>query len=375
MHDIAIVGGGLGGLVSAICLAKNDFDVVLVEKKQYPFHKVCGEYISNEVKLFLESIGLKIKELDVSSIDNFQFTSPSGKSLETQLDLGGFGVSRYTLDFALYKLAIQNGVKVMQNTTVESIDFEEDTFRIKLVGGETLFSKNAIGSYGKRTKLDALLNRSFLKKRSPYLGVKYHIKTDFPKNKIALHNFQDGYCGISAIENDKYCLCYLSATNNLKQSGSIEKMEKEVIMQNPFLKNIFLNSEFLYEKPEVINEISFAKKNPVENHLLMVGDTAGLITPLCGNGMAMAISAAKMAAELLILQKKEGFDRGTLENKYVKNWFSAFSTRLWVGRNVQNLFGDKWLSELAVVSFTVVKPALRQVIKLTHGDVLPVFKE
>jgi len=32
---------------------------------------------------------------------------------------------------------------------------------------------------------------------------------------------------------------------------------------------------------------------------LMIGDTAGLIHPLCGNGMAMAIHSAKIASELI----------------------------------------------------------------------------
>ena len=46
MHaEIAIVGGGLGGLISAIKLAEAGFSVKLFEKKEYPFHKVCGESI------------------------------------------------------------------------------------------------------------------------------------------------------------------------------------------------------------------------------------------------------------------------------------------------------------------------------------------
>ena len=42
---------------------------------------------------------------------------------------------------------------------------------------------------------------------------------------------------------------------------------------------------------------SFAPKKPVEEHILMSGDAAGLITPLCGNGMAMAIRSAKILSE------------------------------------------------------------------------------
>ncbi|MCU0471065.1 MAG: FAD-binding protein, partial [Arcicella sp.] len=57
MYDIIITGGGLAGLVSSIILAKAGKSVLVIEKKKYPFHRVCGEYISNETRPFLTSIG------------------------------------------------------------------------------------------------------------------------------------------------------------------------------------------------------------------------------------------------------------------------------------------------------------------------------
>ena len=53
LYDCAIIGGGLAGLCLAIQLAKNGHKIILFEKNQYPFHKVCGEYISMESWEFL----------------------------------------------------------------------------------------------------------------------------------------------------------------------------------------------------------------------------------------------------------------------------------------------------------------------------------
>ena len=88
------------------------------------------------------------------------------------------------------------------------------------------------------------------------MGVKYHIHTDHPADLIALHNFKGGYCGLSRVEDSKYTLCYLTHRNNLKKHGSIKEMEEKVLHKNPFIKSVFQNSEFLFERPEVINEIS-----------------------------------------------------------------------------------------------------------------------
>ena len=53
--DAIIIGGGLAGLSLAIQLAQLKRSVLLLEKNKYPFHRVCGEYISMESWDFLES--------------------------------------------------------------------------------------------------------------------------------------------------------------------------------------------------------------------------------------------------------------------------------------------------------------------------------
>jgi flavin-dependent dehydrogenase len=46
--DLVVCGGGLAGLSAALMAGRMGFSVALVEKKTYPFHKVCGEYLSLE---------------------------------------------------------------------------------------------------------------------------------------------------------------------------------------------------------------------------------------------------------------------------------------------------------------------------------------
>ncbi|MDZ7936675.1 MAG: NAD(P)/FAD-dependent oxidoreductase [Emticicia sp.] len=366
-YDVIIVGGGLGGLISAIQLARKQCNVLLIEKYAYPFNKVCGEYVSNEVRPFLESLGLDLNCLGAKTINRFQLTSIKGKSLETDLQMGGFGISRYTLDNELYKIASGLGVTFLLNTNVDDIQKINETFFVETNANQTFETKVVIGSYGKRGKLDKSLFRQFPAQKQAFVGVKYHIKYDFPKDLIALHNFSGGYCGISAIEDDKYCLCYLSNRNNVKQSGGVQEMESELMSKNPFLSDIFQNAKFLFERPLVINEIIFTPKSAVHKNILMVGDTAGLITPLAGNGMSIAIRAGVIAAELIdnFLQKK--ISRAELEGNYTAEWNKNFKNRLWRGRQLQKLFGDEFTSNLAISTLKRVPFLLKPIIKATHG--------
>lgn len=366
--QVLVIGGGVSGLTSSILLARNGIEVCLVERKSYPFHRVCGEYVSNEALPFLKTIDAYPKKFNPPLIDTFLLTSINGKSHHAHLDLGGFGISRFSFDQFLSQIAVNSGVNLLTGVKVMEVELEGKQFRVILDNGKSFHPQVVIGAFGKRSLLDRKLNRKFLSKSSPYLGVKYHIKLETTENEIALHNFPGGYCGISRVENGIVNLCYLSRRDNLKSSGDIRKLEENYLMQNPFLKKIWENAEFLFEKPVVINEINFDSKSPVESHILMTGDSAGMITPLCGNGMAMGVHSAKIASEEIINFLTGASSRIQMEDRYMKRWQDQFSFRLKTGRTLQKLFGKNIISNFSVQMMNQSKSLSRYLISKTHGS-------
>ena len=372
IYDIAIVGGGLAGLALSIQCADAGFKTILFEKEIYPFHKVCGEYVSLESLPFLKKLGLQIDELNLPFIKKLQLTDVKGKLFEFDLPLGGFGISRYKLDNALYEIAQLKSVTALTNTKVTDIIFEGNNFIIQ-TNNKSFKSKIAAGSFGKRSNLDIKWKRNFIlqkpDKLNNYIGVKYHIKYLYPKDHIALHNFSNGYCGISNIEEDKCCFCYLTTAQNLKENNnSVEQMEKNILWKNPVLKEIFCKADFLYKEPLIISQISFSKKEQIENHVLMIGDAAGLITPLCGNGMSMAMHASKIAFENIKYFFEKKSNRVQLEQQYTKQWQKVFNKRLFVGRTVQRLFGGNTSTSFFLNIMNNVPWLAKNLIRATHGE-------
>ncbi len=370
--DVAIVGGGLAGLSLSLQCSRAGYTTILFEKENYPFHKVCGEYISFESWNFMNDLGLGLAALDLPVIKKLIVSSPGGQTISADLDMGGFGISRYFLDNELKKLAESNGVIICDGTKVDDVVFNKENFAVSF-NQQMITAKIVIGSFGKRSNLDVKWKRKFaLQKQGKlnnYLGIKYHIKTDFPHDTIALHNFKDGYCGISKIEKDRYCLCYLTKAENLKEAhNSIPEMEKMILSKNPFLKKIFNESEFLFEKPVTISQISFDQKQPVDNHVLMLGDAAGMIAPLCGNGMSMAMHSSKIAFGKIDLFLKKKISRQELEEKYSGNWNTLFSKRLKRGRSIQRLFGQEFLTNTFISLISHFPFIIKKMIKATHGE-------
>lgn len=372
-YHCAVIGGGLSGLCLAIQLAGKGYRVVLFEKNKYPFHKVCGEYISMESWDFLTAIGLPLESLSLPVITQLGVSSQQGFMLNHPLGMGGFGISRFTLDHLLSQRAREAGVEVYENCKVTDVKTAENGSATIVTSVGTFAADIVCGSYGKYTPSfvghDADSPETGAREGANYIGVKYHIQTDLAPDRIELHNFKDGYCGISRVDRDWYCLCYLTTAKNLlAHKKDIHKMEENVLYSNPHLRRYFMSSDFVSRDPLVISNVYFGKKRTSTPDMLLLGDAAGSITPLCGNGMSMGMRASRILASELVAFFEGQQGREDLLNHYHKAWNSAFTTRITAGYYLQNLFGKTLATHYALKFLDHFPSVTSRLIALTHGE-------
>jgi len=93
-----------------------------------------------------------------------------------------------------------------------------------------------------------------------------------------------------------------------------------------------------------------------------------MITPLCGNGMSMAMHAGKIAGEEISEFLKGTIPREKMEQEYTEKWNKLFARRLRTGRMLQRLFDTQWLTTLTIKLGRSFPSIIRKLIKQTHGD-------
>jgi flavin-dependent dehydrogenase len=329
LYDIIIVGGGLAGLSLSILCSKSGLSVLLLEKNEYPKHKVCGEFISNESYNFMLELGLPLKELNLPLINKFVLTSLHGLSSNCNLSPGGIGISRYKLDKLLADIAIANGVELKQGIKVTDIKRDKDRFEVRCHNNQVFTSKLTVGAFGRISGLQA--NTS--SENESYVGVKYHVKDGPPSNTIEIHNFSGGYCGISKIENDTYCLCYLTKSSQLKKyKGDILEFENNVLHKNNFLKHRFQTEKLM--QPIVTSQLNFGIATNTHSSNLKIGDTAGFIPPITGNGMSLAFRAAKVLHQQIMQHNNKWEVLVQENNNYINRYLKQ---RINKGIFLQNL--------------------------------------
>ena len=151
----------------------------------------------------------------------------------------------------------------------------------------------------------------------------------------------------------------------------MRKIKRKILKKNrQNLKKILKESKMIFDNPLTISQISFEDKPKIENHILMLGDSAGLIHPLCGNGMAMAIHSAKIASELVADFLNNKISRTNLEVNYTSIWNKSFKNRLRFGKFLSKLLLNPYLSKVTMNLLLVFPFLLPIIIKKTHGNPL-----
>jgi flavin-dependent dehydrogenase len=249
------------------------------------------------------------------------------------------------------------------------VQFADELFTIKS-SAETITAKVAAGAYGKNSNIDAQLGRKY---KAPtendlFIGVKHHIRTDFDQTVVEMHSFPGGYCGMSAIEDGKVNMSYISKAANLKTAGSIPAMEEQVLSGNPFLRKYFENSTFLFDRPVTISHIYFQVKAPVADGIVMTGDAAGSIAPASGNGMSMALKSSLLAGRAIGTFLTGGISRDAMLQQYAGDYYQAFTERIKVSKQINSMLTRPGIANMAFRLFRLFPWIIDLPSKRMHGD-------
>src|SRR6185369_8181151 len=116
-YDVAIAGAGPAGSAAAIYLATSGFKVLLLEQKNFPRPKLCGEFISPECQTHFEKLGAAavMEQSAPAKITRTSFYARKGRHVDVPSSFFGgvaLGLSRATMDHNLLERAREVGVEV-----------------------------------------------------------------------------------------------------------------------------------------------------------------------------------------------------------------------------------------------------------------------
>ena len=340
-YDVVVVGAGPAGSTAAKFLSEKGMKVLLIDKDKFPRDKPCGggicehitefdhirEKIEKDPSGFLDSICIRGKIVSASSQHTIDYLS------ETPLF---YNVRRKKFDYELVQFAIDAGAEVLENCKVKEVFTTQEKAVVKLANSREFICKVIVGAGGaydvvanylrKKERLrekqgkdfgmavveefevgEEFIDRAYGKERTSMINLK-HANLNGYAWVFSKHDILNiGYGGFNdemkKIDIKKEFKNYL---DSLKRNGYLPKWIESKKLKGapvPFVGNI---------------------KKTYTDRIVIVGDAAGFVSPLTGEGIYYAMDSGKIASEVISKAlEKEDFSAQSLksyQNIWRKRW-------------------------------------------------------
>jgi len=325
-YDVVIVGAGPSGSTCGYYAAKAGAKVALLDKEVFPRDKYCGDAVCALAIHTLRDMGV-MQELEAHGeahyADSGGFVSPSGicyigRSEKKLGEAAAAGVKRINLDKRIAWKARDTGCDLKERFEVTDAKFDKSAgmWTVTAADNKTVRARLLVCADGATSRLATKLgycteapagvcSRAFVKggtHNTDFDGVCFYQRESLP-----------GYSAIFKHPNDELNYCYyLIPTGKDGQCGDVKesdlpRLHNDAIKKDPFISRALgPNAEIERMKAAPLRLGGQGLKQNHDDHLIIVGDAAGHIDPLTGEGIHTAILGGKAAAEVLLSMRQTG---------------------------------------------------------------------
>lgn len=326
-YDVIIVGAGPAGGTTATILAQKGYDVLLLDRDEFPRDKACGDGIPAGCIDIMNSLGMgdKIQEAVANGqfyrLDKVRVYSPKGKMVQARLEPGENGGKSYVapriyFDAVIQQQAVESGANFEQALVKEPIIEKGHVVgvRAQLNGSvKELRSKVVVGADG----VTSVITRALRPKgkqhvdshRAVALRAYIHDITENP-HEVEFYLYDEilpGYAWIFPAGKNKANIG-LGMRLDVFRSGNYNlKKMLQSFLEMPEIKSRLIQGG----KVDGIKswQLNFGSQKSLQNAFdgaLLVGDAAGLINPLTGGGIHNSMISAKFASQTIDEALKKG---------------------------------------------------------------------
>jgi geranylgeranyl reductase len=297
LYDVAIIGAGPSGAMSAGLVAEAGYKVVLIDKEEIPRYKPCG----GAIELTLVPKYKIPNEIIERGVETIALYHTSGKVYRRV----GPGAVVWRLKFDAYfqNLAITAGAKLMESQTLKNVIWKNGNYLLKL-GRRKAEAKIIVAADGVNSSTLKSIGWSPFKPSEVYLTVQKEILSS--QEKIAeiigekTINFYFGkdisQCGYGWAFPKKNVIslgwgCRLSEITNTRKAFQ-KFLDYEPVKKVLSIGDTIRTAAHLV--PLKTREVFY------EKGVVAVGDAAGLVDPISGKGIPYALESGELAAKTII---------------------------------------------------------------------------
>lgn len=298
--EVLVVGGGPGGSAVALQLARRGHHVVVLDSATFPREKVCGEGLMPVGVAELERLGVRL-DIDAQRFTGIGYRVGRARAVG-RFPRGhhGLGLRRYRLDAALAKLCTSAGVERHHGTRVRSVGGLPGAMWVE--ADRRWRARAVIGADGMHSVVRKSLGLQRARRGRVRYGVRGHYRLAPGVEQIevvevlAERSFEVYLTPTGEREVNVALLLERNATRSLK--GDLPAGFRALVDEVEAIRPLLQGAEVVSE-PRLCGPLRQESTDVVADGAMLVGDAAGFLDGITGEGMSLTLLSAKLAAEVL----------------------------------------------------------------------------
>jgi len=300
VSGIVIVGGGPAGAAAAIRLARGGLRPLVLEREAGPHDKICGEFVSTEARAHLAALGLDLAALGAAPITHVRVAS-GARQVQARLPFDALGLSRRRLDQALIEQARAAGAEVAAGVAARSVGCHAvETAQGALAARAILLASGKHEVRGARRAAPGAMRGA--------VGFKSHFRIPESQRRelagfVEIVLFDGGYAGLQLVEGGVANLCLLVSHARFAADGRSWPRLFDALLAEPHLARRLGDAQPLTPRPLTIADVPYGfVVSPCDapRGEYRLGDQAAVIPSFSGDGVAIALHSAQLAARAVL---------------------------------------------------------------------------
>ena len=311
---MAIAGAGPAGCAAALYLARQGRAVAVFDKQHFPRDKPCGEGLMPAGVSVLRELGVLPDLLAHGApwIRGVAFSAPGAGPVEGAFPRGcGLGVRRTVMDAALARL-VEAEQRVRVHYGCAATDICLEPLELSTAHGR-VHARSVVVADGLRSPLRKALGWRRSSKGPSRYGLVGHVRTQStpaPWIEVAVGEGQEVF---SAPSGPSERLVAVLGGKSILRGASLDACYRRVVGPG-----IELSAPLMATGPFALFPIKVA-----DGGVFLLGDAAGFLDPVTGQGLETALRSARLLAGIL------GFMLdGKIDQEKAARWYTAEHRRL-----------------------------------------------
>jgi flavin-dependent dehydrogenase len=324
-YDVAIVGAGPAGLALAIESASRGLSTLVLERHALPCDKACGEGLMPSGARALEALGVRglLSEDDCTAFQGIRYVQEDGSRAEARLPGGGLGVRRVALDAAMAQRARAAGAEIRERTALRGHARTQQGFELSTDGCK-LEARLLVAADGLASPLRRERGLDVPVSGPGRYGMRRHFRVAPWTDWVEVHFAPHVEAYITPVGRKRVGVAFL-----WEHARSLEKVSFEGWLSRfphieERLRGATPDSEVMGAGP-----LQRRARRQVEDGFVLLGDAAGYVDALTGDGVSLALKCAAVLGESLPRVLAQGCGRGSLA-PYQRGFRAAYRRYAWL---------------------------------------------